>query len=1224
MIAGRLEIEMMAQLARLSKDMQEAKRIVGGATKEIERMAGSAKNVLAMLGIGASLAYFTSIVKGAIDANDHLNDLNKTTSITVENLAGLRFASQQTGAQLDGTAAAINKLAQNMGKDAEKFRALGITAKDPIEAFKQLSDIFVAIQDPQRRAAVMADALGKSWQGAAPLLSEGSARIAQMVSEGAKLSGVTQQIVEPSDEFNDKLVMLTTNGGAWTAVLNRILPLLNATADGMIEAGKGTTVWSTMGGVLAEVLRVVIVLGGNVAFVLRGIVAEVTGIVTQLGALMHGDLEAVANIGAQMKTDAASARKAFDEWEKGIMAVGTAANATKKAVAGMTEEQYEAARIADEASKVFLAGEEAKKKALKDAADAAKKAKEERDLRAKAELDAEEMFAKDYLEAWQAVYDQRTKEALAAAKIRLDAAEAEAKAEEMFAQDNAEAWEAYNQFLKKQGEERQAQTEQQMSLWSQFGDVAGDFFADLVMNGKSAFDNLKRWAKELLAQMIALFAKRWILNLAAGGTVMGAAGQALGASSDGSMAGNVISTGASLMGAGGSLGIGGASLGASMWGAMGAGTAVTETGVVLATGSMAGTSIGTGVMSGVYSALAAIPVWGWIAMAVIAIGAWIAGNHKGGPKVGGSFMGGFDSSGAFTGSSAVPGSDNGRFYTPSQGDAGMEQLVRGVGHGYAAALRQFGGTSAGMQFGLGFDHDPAGTAQSRVSSMVRDSSGRVVYRQQDMNMDDKEVTAALQLETQRMIIAALQASELPEGVAQIIRSLDVENATAEQINAALGLASAYQRLGDTIAAIEGGPVVALEQQLRGMKDAVDGAQIGLAEAIAGGDHQQILAAEQALEQAIINRYNTELEMIRNLQAAIRATEQAAYSFAMNMAQRINAVGGSVDVAALAMGRATTLRGRVGGNAPVAHQLEDVQEYVGAIDSWYQARRAQIEAQATAEMQAQQAINQAQAATWSARAAQLQAELAITQQFQGIVDRTRQMLEQMRFTALNPAGATARLGMVEDDLGGLRGAYEGATGAARVTGANRLLDALQTRLGLLGEVFQRPSPEYQAGYNEIIAEITRLQGEAMTEAERGLVLQERIAEAQQMASMYASMTAAASEASRVALEALDAEARGYYTWARAEGERLFGVQRQEQETLVNTITGGREPNLYTAQRTAEMVEELRGLRDDLRNGFSPPEVTVNVTVDGDGDVSTQTIVDAVKRAAPTIKRVLATA
>jgi hypothetical protein len=81
-----------------------------------------------------------------------------------------------------------------------------------------------------------------------------------------------------------------------------------------------------------------------------------------------------------------------------------------------------------------------------------------------------------------------------------------------------------------------------MNTWQKMAEEAGNFFADLVMNGRSAFDNLRKWVKQLLQDMIALFMKRWILNLAAGGTFLGAAGQALAGGVGGdSLAGGLFS-----------------------------------------------------------------------------------------------------------------------------------------------------------------------------------------------------------------------------------------------------------------------------------------------------------------------------------------------------------------------------------------------------------------------------------------------------------------------------------------------------------------------------------------------------------------------------------------------------------------------------------------------------------------------------------------------------------
>ncbi|MDP3669568.1 MAG: hypothetical protein Q8R69_07760 [Telluria sp.] len=303
---------------------------------------------LAGFGVGA----FAGMIKGSIDAADNLNDLSKTTGIAVANLAGLKLAATQSGGDLDGIAVAINKLSVNMGKDAERFKALGVTAKDPLEAFKQLSNVFSSISDPQLRAALAADALGKSWAGAAPLLAEGGTKIGEMVANGMALSGVTQTMADRADEFNDRLAELSlASDGIKARMATGLLPLLTQLAVDMQGAAKDASALADSFDPLTETFRALLIFGGNVAFTLKGVGAEIGGIAAQMNAISKahfafrlGDVKGAVSelrgafgtggIGDMMAANAAKARAEFDAWEKKILDVGTAATAAGKAVTG--------------------------------------------------------------------------------------------------------------------------------------------------------------------------------------------------------------------------------------------------------------------------------------------------------------------------------------------------------------------------------------------------------------------------------------------------------------------------------------------------------------------------------------------------------------------------------------------------------------------------------------------------------------------------------------------------------------------------------------------------------------------------------------------------------------------------------------------------------------------------------------------------------------------------
>jgi len=242
--------------------MAEAKVIIKAEDRTqaaFRSVQNNLQKLAGVLGVGLGAGYFVSLVKSSIDAADRLHDLSKTTGITVEDLAGLNLLAKQTGTDLDGLAKGINKMSVAIGKDPDKFRALGVTAKDNVEAFKQLADIFNLLPDIQQRNALAQSVFSKSWTEMAPALSEGGKKIGEVVEEGKKLSKMTESMGVNADKFNDDLAKLNiTLGATKTKLVADMLPGMNDIAKAMQEAAKEggllLTVWVGLGGVMANLL----------------------------------------------------------------------------------------------------------------------------------------------------------------------------------------------------------------------------------------------------------------------------------------------------------------------------------------------------------------------------------------------------------------------------------------------------------------------------------------------------------------------------------------------------------------------------------------------------------------------------------------------------------------------------------------------------------------------------------------------------------------------------------------------------------------------------------------------------------------------------------------------------------------------------------------------------------------------------------------------------------
>ena len=208
-------------------------------------------------------------------------------------------------------------------------------------------------------------------------------------------------------------------------------------------------------------------------------------------------------------------------------------------------------------------------------------------------------------------------------------------------------------------------------------------------------------------------------------------------------------------------------------------------GSFFATGAL-NTVLGTGTISGLTAAGSLISggsTLSGLAMGAGALAPWVLGaialnsifgKKRGGPKLGGSF--------STTGE---------RLFTPSGADAEAGQLGQSALGSIAELAGALGGSSSGLNLGIGFDSDPQGTAGNRISSFLRDASGRTIFDNisgRDVGREDADLKSGLGDETARLIIAGLKASDLPSAVAEFLGTIDASTFTAAQLDSVIARA----------------------------------------------------------------------------------------------------------------------------------------------------------------------------------------------------------------------------------------------------------------------------------------------------------------------------------------------------------------------------------------------------------------------------------------------------
>jgi len=353
-VAGSLEIQIFAGMARLQKDMDQAKRVVSSAADAMSKVLGT-------IGVGVSLAGITSMIKSVVDVGDKLNDLRKITGLTVNELGGLDKQAKLNGTNLDSVAKAIGIMSKNMYTGVDAFKLLGIATKDADgnlrnanQVLLDVADRFSRMQDGAQKSAIANQIFGKSGRELIPLLNEGRGALESAAEAHRKYSGVTQASAEASDLFNDNLTLLSGRVTAIkTSFVGELLPTLNAISTAMLNSGQSTNQFSFAANVVVPVLKGLAIAGAAVAGIFQGVGREIGAAAAQMAAIARFDFNGVAVISKALAEDHKKADAAFDKYVKTILNSDNAVQQANVSQQKMIDLQVQIPNVTDKAAKAI-------------------------------------------------------------------------------------------------------------------------------------------------------------------------------------------------------------------------------------------------------------------------------------------------------------------------------------------------------------------------------------------------------------------------------------------------------------------------------------------------------------------------------------------------------------------------------------------------------------------------------------------------------------------------------------------------------------------------------------------------------------------------------------------------------------------------------------------------------------------------------------------------------
>jgi hypothetical protein len=207
---GTLEIELMANIARLQRDMNQVTQIVSGSMTQIQTAVAVTKAAIAGLVAGLAVKTFAEFTKATIDSAASLHDMSIQTGASVAALMQFKDVAATSDTTIDGIAAMMNILAKNMAVASEESKGTG-------QAIAALGLDFNALQrmSPEQKMLAIAKALDGFQAGAGKsavamtLFGKEGAKALPFLADLAGASGdvaaaLTQQEIASKTAMGDK------------------------------------------------------------------------------------------------------------------------------------------------------------------------------------------------------------------------------------------------------------------------------------------------------------------------------------------------------------------------------------------------------------------------------------------------------------------------------------------------------------------------------------------------------------------------------------------------------------------------------------------------------------------------------------------------------------------------------------------------------------------------------------------------------------------------------------------------------------------------------------------------------------------------------------------------------------------------------------------------------------------------------------------------------------
>lgn len=242
MIAGTLQIQMMADVARIADDMHKVRGHVTNAMEGIEKSVELAKTALEALGIGLGLGELIEKARAILEVGEAMDNLSQRVGIAVGELAKYELATKQTGTNMEALSKGVKGISVNLLEHGDALKKAGLSATTADGAILQLADLFRSMPDGMEKTSLAVKLFGKSGMDLIPMLNLGSEGLKEAADKSEKYAAAMTLLAPNAKVFNDSMVEL----GMYSHIAG--MSLMNDMLPGLIAVAKATSQAAQEGG----------------------------------------------------------------------------------------------------------------------------------------------------------------------------------------------------------------------------------------------------------------------------------------------------------------------------------------------------------------------------------------------------------------------------------------------------------------------------------------------------------------------------------------------------------------------------------------------------------------------------------------------------------------------------------------------------------------------------------------------------------------------------------------------------------------------------------------------------------------------------------------------------------------------------------------------------------------------------------------------------------------